>query len=134
MWLFEHLYQWKYPNYTRKYRTIHYKISKMLHFYWCKIQNVTISLIIFNAKNSYLKKSAMRGNENWFLWHQNPFNYVICDLKLVSDIKGQPWMISRPSERSCYVWKYHIRPKFWSQLDILPNILDILYQKHIFAL
>ena len=103
----------------------------MLHFYWCKIQNVTISLIIFNAKNSDLKKSAMRGNENWFVWHQNPFNYVICDLKLVSDIKGQPWMISRPSERSCYVWKYHIRPKFWSQLDILPNILDILYQKQI---
>ena len=105
----------------------------MLHFYWCKIQKVTISLIIFNAKNSYLKKSAMRGNENWFLWHQNPFNYVICDLKLVSDIKGQPWIISGPSEGSGYIWKAHMRPKFGSQLDILP-IYWIRCTRNIFLL
>ena len=105
----------------------------MLHFYWCKIQNVAISLIILNAKNSDLKKSAMRGNENWFVWHQNPFNYVICDLKLVSDIKGQPWMISRPSEGSGYIWKANMRPKFGSQLDILP-IYWIRCTRNIFLL
>ena len=111
-----------------------FRTGLIMHFYSHKIQNVTISLIIFYAENSYLKKSAIRRNENWFVWHQNTFTYVIWDLKWASDTKGQPWMISRPSEGSGYIWKTHMRPKFGSQLGFSPNILDTLYQKHIFAL
>ena len=38
-------------------------------------QNVTIILMIFDAKNSFLKKSATGGNNNWFVWHKNPFSF-----------------------------------------------------------
>ena len=49
-------------------------------------------------------------------------------------IRQQIWQIFDPSPpKQCQRLKWMV-PKFGSQLDILPNILDILYQKHIFAL
>ena len=46
-----------------------------------KVQKSTKShncLMIFNIKNNVLKK----GNDNLFVWHQNPLSNVIFDIKM----------------------------------------------------
>ena len=71
-----------------------------------------------------LKKSAIGGNNNGFIWHQNPFSYVIWDLTMEVWHKGLSLNNIQALRRSGYIWKAYMRPKFGSQLGISPDNLQ----------
>ena len=79
-----------------------------------------------NLKN-LLKKSAIGRNNNGFIWHQNPFSYVICNLTMEVWHKGLSLNYIQALRRSGYIWKAYMRPKLGPNWAFHLTIFNIIW-------